>query len=103
MFPGLGLGLGRVGVRCCLVCVLTVVFFLPLSLCSQLQLCISNSSWSDAFSLDTVGSYGCVQCPANNMDYLVTAQRLNKLSFEDNSTHNDTLQVLYPTLKCSAK
>lgn len=36
-------------------------------------MCISNSSWSDAFSLDTVGSYGCVQCPANNMDYLVTA------------------------------
>ncbi|XP_029702157.1 vacuolar protein sorting-associated protein 13C isoform X2 [Takifugu rubripes] len=38
---------------------------------SKLQLCISNSSWSDAFSLDTVGSYGCVQCPASNMDYLV--------------------------------
>uniref|UniRef100_H3CXZ0 Vacuolar protein sorting 13 homolog C n=1 Tax=Tetraodon nigroviridis TaxID=99883 RepID=H3CXZ0_TETNG len=38
---------------------------------SKLQLCISNSSWSDAFSLDTVGSYGCVQCPANNMNYLV--------------------------------
>ena len=38
----------------------------------QLQLCISTSSWSDGFSLDTVGSYGCVRCPANNMDFLVT-------------------------------
>ncbi|XP_037835905.1 vacuolar protein sorting-associated protein 13C isoform X2 [Kryptolebias marmoratus] len=38
---------------------------------SKLQLCISTSSWSDEFSLDTVGSYGCVQCPANNMDFLV--------------------------------
>lgn len=39
----------------------------------QLQLCISNSSWSDGFSLDTVGSYGCLRCPASNMDYLVGA------------------------------
>uniref|UniRef100_A0A671VUQ2 Vacuolar protein sorting 13 homolog C n=1 Tax=Sparus aurata TaxID=8175 RepID=A0A671VUQ2_SPAAU len=38
---------------------------------SKLQLCVSTSSWSDAFSLDTVGSYGCVRCPANNMDFLV--------------------------------
>uniref|UniRef100_A0A4W6CPA1 Vacuolar protein sorting 13 homolog C n=1 Tax=Lates calcarifer TaxID=8187 RepID=A0A4W6CPA1_LATCA len=38
---------------------------------SKLQLCISTSSWSDGFSLDTVGSYGCVRCPANNMDFLV--------------------------------
>lgn len=38
----------------------------------QLQLCVSTSSWSDGFSLDTVGSYGCVRCPANNMDFLVT-------------------------------
>lgn len=37
----------------------------------QLQLRVSTSSWSDAFSLDTVGSYGCVRCPANNMDFLV--------------------------------
>ncbi|CDQ99284.1 unnamed protein product, partial [Oncorhynchus mykiss] len=37
----------------------------------QLQLCVSTSSWSDGFSLDTVGSYGCVRCPANTMDYLV--------------------------------
>lgn len=66
---------GRVAVRCCLVRVLTVVLLLVLSFCFQLQLCISNSSWSDAFSLDTVGSYGCVRCPANSMDYLVTAQR----------------------------
>ncbi|XP_037550881.1 vacuolar protein sorting-associated protein 13C [Nematolebias whitei] len=38
---------------------------------NKLQLSISTSSWSDAFSLDTVGSYGCVRCPANNMDFLV--------------------------------
>ncbi|XP_055010645.1 LOW QUALITY PROTEIN: intermembrane lipid transfer protein VPS13C [Boleophthalmus pectinirostris] len=38
---------------------------------SKLQLCISTSSWSEPFSLDTVGSYGCVRCPANNMDFLV--------------------------------
>ncbi|XP_029283566.1 vacuolar protein sorting-associated protein 13C [Cottoperca gobio] len=38
---------------------------------SKIQLCISTSSWSDAFSPDTVGSYGCVRCPANNMDFLV--------------------------------
>ncbi|XP_036950284.1 vacuolar protein sorting-associated protein 13C isoform X4 [Acanthopagrus latus] len=38
---------------------------------SKLQLCVSTSSWSDAFSLDTVGSYGCVRCPANSMDFLV--------------------------------
>ncbi|XP_029986697.1 vacuolar protein sorting-associated protein 13C isoform X4 [Sphaeramia orbicularis] len=38
---------------------------------SKLQLCVSTSSWSDGFSLDTVGSYGCVRCPGTNMDYLV--------------------------------
>uniref|UniRef100_A0A8P4GHH0 Vacuolar protein sorting-associated protein 13C n=1 Tax=Dicentrarchus labrax TaxID=13489 RepID=A0A8P4GHH0_DICLA len=38
---------------------------------NKLQLCISTSSWSDGFSLDTVGSYGCVRCPANNVDFLV--------------------------------
>ncbi|XP_041840973.1 LOW QUALITY PROTEIN: vacuolar protein sorting-associated protein 13C-like [Melanotaenia boesemani] len=38
---------------------------------SKLQLSISTSSWSDGFSLDTVGNYGCVRCPANSMDFLV--------------------------------
>ncbi|XP_058667729.1 intermembrane lipid transfer protein VPS13C [Ammospiza caudacuta] len=38
---------------------------------NKIQLCISTSTWSNSFSLDTVGSYGCVKCPANNMDYLV--------------------------------
>ncbi|XP_034747367.1 vacuolar protein sorting-associated protein 13C-like [Etheostoma cragini] len=38
---------------------------------SKIQLCVSTSSWSDGFSLDTVGSYGCVRCPSNNMDFLV--------------------------------
>ncbi|XP_051484024.1 intermembrane lipid transfer protein VPS13C isoform X2 [Apus apus] len=38
---------------------------------NKIQLCISTSSWSSSFSLDTVGSYGCVKCSANNMDYLV--------------------------------
>ncbi|XP_068438571.1 intermembrane lipid transfer protein VPS13C isoform X2 [Clinocottus analis] len=38
---------------------------------SKLQLCVSTSSWSDGFSLDTVGSCGCVRCPANNKDFLV--------------------------------
>ncbi|NXX88954.1 VP13C protein, partial [Centropus bengalensis] len=38
---------------------------------NKIQLCVSTSSWSSGFSLDTVGSYGCVRCSANNMDYLV--------------------------------
>uniref|UniRef100_A0A663E2D0 Vacuolar protein sorting 13 homolog C n=1 Tax=Aquila chrysaetos chrysaetos TaxID=223781 RepID=A0A663E2D0_AQUCH len=38
---------------------------------NKIQLCISTSTWSSSFSLDTVGSYGCVRCSANNMDYLV--------------------------------
>ncbi|CAL1603132.1 unnamed protein product [Knipowitschia caucasica] len=38
---------------------------------SKLQLRISTSSWSEPFSLDTVGSYGCVRCPSTNMDFLV--------------------------------
>ncbi|XP_059386006.1 intermembrane lipid transfer protein VPS13C isoform X3 [Carassius carassius] len=38
---------------------------------NKLQLCVSTSSWSDGFSLDTVGSYGCVRCPDKNGDYLV--------------------------------
>ncbi|KAM4744636.1 intermembrane lipid transfer protein VPS13C isoform 3-T3 [Anableps anableps] len=38
---------------------------------SKLQLCISTSSFSDGFSLDTVGSYGCVRCPSTKMDFLV--------------------------------
>ncbi|XP_029431385.1 vacuolar protein sorting-associated protein 13C isoform X2 [Rhinatrema bivittatum] len=38
---------------------------------NKIQLCISTSSWSNSFSLDTVGSYGCVKCPATNMEYLV--------------------------------
>ncbi|XP_021263276.1 vacuolar protein sorting-associated protein 13C [Numida meleagris] len=38
---------------------------------NKIQLCISTSTWSSSFSLDTVGSYGCVRCSANNMEYLV--------------------------------
>ncbi|XP_076432695.1 intermembrane lipid transfer protein VPS13C isoform X2 [Peromyscus maniculatus bairdii] len=38
---------------------------------NKVQLKISTSGWSSAFSLDTVGSYGCVKCPAANMEYLV--------------------------------
>ncbi|KFO96709.1 Vacuolar protein sorting-associated protein 13C, partial [Calypte anna] len=38
---------------------------------NKIQLCISTSTWSSSFSLDTVGSYGCVRCSANNMDYLI--------------------------------
>ncbi|XP_051829756.1 LOW QUALITY PROTEIN: intermembrane lipid transfer protein VPS13C [Antechinus flavipes] len=38
---------------------------------NKVQLRISTSIWSSSFSLDTVGSYGCVKCPANNMEYLV--------------------------------
>ncbi|XP_067871286.1 intermembrane lipid transfer protein VPS13C [Heterodontus francisci] len=38
---------------------------------NKIQLCISTSSWSNGFSLDTVGSYGCVKCPAKNMGYLI--------------------------------
>ncbi|XP_054859061.1 intermembrane lipid transfer protein VPS13C isoform X2 [Eublepharis macularius] len=38
---------------------------------NKIQLSISTSTWSSGFSLDTVGSYGCVKCPANFMDFLV--------------------------------
>ncbi|XP_051920113.1 intermembrane lipid transfer protein VPS13C isoform X3 [Hippocampus zosterae] len=39
---------------------------------NKLQLCVSTSSWSDGFSLDTVGSCGCVRCPGKNKsDFLV--------------------------------
>ncbi|CAO2634463.1 Intermembrane lipid transfer protein VPS13C [Lemmus lemmus] len=38
---------------------------------NKVQLKISTSDWSSGFSLDTVGSYGCVKCPATNMEYLV--------------------------------
>ncbi|XP_051973520.1 intermembrane lipid transfer protein VPS13C-like [Xyrauchen texanus] len=38
---------------------------------NKLQLCVSTSSWSEGFSLDTVGSYGCVRCPDKSGDYLV--------------------------------
>ncbi|KAM5242082.1 intermembrane lipid transfer protein VPS13C isoform 2-T2 [Hipposideros larvatus] len=38
---------------------------------NKVQLKISTSAWSSSFSLDTVGSYGCVKCPANNMEYQV--------------------------------
>ncbi|XP_054974528.1 intermembrane lipid transfer protein VPS13C isoform X2 [Sorex araneus] len=38
---------------------------------NKVQLKISTSAWSNSFSLDTVGSYGCVKCPANNMEFLV--------------------------------
>ncbi|XP_077476237.1 intermembrane lipid transfer protein VPS13C isoform X2 [Stigmatopora argus] len=41
---------------------------------NKIQMCVSNSSWSDAFSLDAVGSQGCVRCPGGNAgapDYLV--------------------------------
>ncbi|XP_066503943.1 intermembrane lipid transfer protein VPS13C isoform X2 [Hoplias malabaricus] len=38
---------------------------------NKLQLCVSTSSWSEGFSLDTVGSYGCVRCPDKTMDFLV--------------------------------
>lgn len=38
---------------------------------NKVQLKISTSAWSNGFSLDTVGSYGCVKCPAPNMEYLV--------------------------------
>ncbi|KAL8196981.1 UNVERIFIED_CONTAM: Vacuolar protein sorting-associated protein 13C [Gekko kuhli] len=38
---------------------------------NKIQLSISTSTWSTGFSLDTVGSYGCVKCPASTMDFLV--------------------------------
>ncbi|XP_054421308.1 intermembrane lipid transfer protein VPS13C isoform X3 [Pteronotus mesoamericanus] len=52
---------------------LTLRNLLPYSLryLLEVQLKISTSAWSNGFSLDTVGSYGCVKCPANNMEYLV--------------------------------
>ena len=48
-----------------------------LFICStQIQLSVSTSSLSDGFSLDTVGSYGCVRCPATSLDYLVNINPL---------------------------
>ncbi|KAM6426345.1 intermembrane lipid transfer protein VPS13C [Liasis olivaceus] len=38
---------------------------------NKIQLCISTSTWSNSFSLDTVGNSGCVKCPASSMDFLV--------------------------------
>ncbi|KAK5914777.1 hypothetical protein CesoFtcFv8_000431 [Champsocephalus esox] len=38
---------------------------------SKIQLSVATSSWSEAFSPDAVGSYGCVRCPASKMDFLV--------------------------------
>uniref|UniRef100_A0A6I8N041 Vacuolar protein sorting 13 homolog C n=2 Tax=Ornithorhynchus anatinus TaxID=9258 RepID=A0A6I8N041_ORNAN len=38
---------------------------------NKVQLKISTSDWSNSFSLDTVGSYGCVKCPTKNMEYLI--------------------------------
>ncbi|XP_029943561.1 vacuolar protein sorting-associated protein 13C [Salarias fasciatus] len=38
---------------------------------NKIQLSVSTSSWSQGFSLDTVGSYGCVRCPTGSMDFLV--------------------------------
>ncbi|XP_053369844.1 intermembrane lipid transfer protein VPS13C isoform X1 [Clarias gariepinus] len=38
---------------------------------NKLQLSVSTSSWSDGFSLDTVGSYGCVRCQDKTKDFLV--------------------------------
>ncbi|GCC33396.1 hypothetical protein chiPu_0011865, partial [Chiloscyllium punctatum] len=38
---------------------------------NKIQLCVSTSNWSNGFSLDTVGSYGCVKCPAKHMEYLI--------------------------------
>ncbi|XP_013913637.1 PREDICTED: vacuolar protein sorting-associated protein 13C-like [Thamnophis sirtalis] len=40
---------------------------------NKIQLCISTSTWSNGFSLDTVGNSGCVKCPAGNMDFLCVA------------------------------
>ncbi|KAG8144829.1 hypothetical protein E2320_013243 [Naja naja] len=38
---------------------------------NKIQLCVSTSTWSSSFSLDTVGNSGCVKCSASNMDFLV--------------------------------
>ncbi|XP_064421924.1 intermembrane lipid transfer protein VPS13C isoform X2 [Latimeria chalumnae] len=38
---------------------------------NKIHLRVSTSDWSSSFSLDTVGSYGCVKCPANTTEYLV--------------------------------
>uniref|UniRef100_A0A8D2LL52 Vacuolar protein sorting 13 homolog C n=1 Tax=Varanus komodoensis TaxID=61221 RepID=A0A8D2LL52_VARKO len=38
---------------------------------NKIQLSISTSTWSNGFSLDTVGSYGCVKCPFSSMVFLV--------------------------------
>ncbi|XP_077120280.1 intermembrane lipid transfer protein VPS13C isoform X1 [Ranitomeya variabilis] len=65
---------------------------------NKIQLCISTSSWSSGFSLDTVGSYGCVKCPAGKMEYLVGAN-IKMSSF--NLTRIVTLTPFYTLVnKC---
>ncbi|KAM4036143.1 intermembrane lipid transfer protein VPS13C isoform 3-T3 [Anomaloglossus baeobatrachus] len=65
---------------------------------NKIQLCISTSSWSTGFSLDTVGSYGCVKCPAGKMEYLVGAN-IKMSSF--NLTRIVTLTPFYTLVnKC---
>uniref|UniRef100_A0A3P8UW48 Vacuolar protein sorting-associated protein 13 VPS13 adaptor binding domain-containing protein n=1 Tax=Cynoglossus semilaevis TaxID=244447 RepID=A0A3P8UW48_CYNSE len=61
---------------------------------NKIQLSVSTSSWSDGFSLDTVGSYGCVRCPVGisigmssfNLTRIVTMSPfytlVNKSSYE---------------------
>uniref|UniRef100_A0A3B4ZDV3 Vacuolar protein sorting-associated protein 13 VPS13 adaptor binding domain-containing protein n=1 Tax=Stegastes partitus TaxID=144197 RepID=A0A3B4ZDV3_9TELE len=66
---------------------------------SKIQLCVSTSSWSDGFSLDTVGSYGCVRCPASNMDFLVGVS-IQMSSF--NLTRIVTMSPFYTLVNKSA-
>ncbi|XP_058486199.1 intermembrane lipid transfer protein VPS13C isoform X3 [Solea solea] len=91
---------------------------------NKIQLCVSTSSWSDGFSLDTVGSYGCVRCPANNVDFLVGVSiqmssfnltrivtmspfytLVNKSSFElevgEVSSHSATRWHYIPSTECA--
>ncbi|KAG7483053.1 hypothetical protein JOB18_037841 [Solea senegalensis] len=91
---------------------------------NKIQLCVSTSSWSDSFSLDTVGSYGCVRCPANNVDFLVGVSiqmssfnltrivtmspfytLVNKSSFElevgEVSSHSATRWHYIPSTECT--
>ncbi|XP_015199108.2 intermembrane lipid transfer protein VPS13C isoform X2 [Lepisosteus oculatus] len=66
---------------------------------NKIQLCISTSTWSSAFSLDTVGSYGCVKCPASNMEFLIGVS-IQMSSF--NLTRIVTMSPFYTLVNKSA-
>ncbi|XP_049573506.1 intermembrane lipid transfer protein VPS13C isoform X3 [Syngnathus scovelli] len=67
---------------------------------NKLQLCVSTSSWSDGFSLDTVGSNGCVRCPGNNKTDFLVGVSIRMSSF--NLTKMVTMSPFYTLVNRSS-